>query len=45
MRDRVLPWLGEQWEEVVVTPDLARIPRVVSGRKREEMSHMRTKGV
>jgi len=33
MRDRVLPLLGEDWEEVVVTPDLAGIPRVVSARK------------
>ncbi len=34
MRDRVLALLGNGWEEIVVTPDLAGIPRVVSARKR-----------
>ncbi len=34
MRDRVLASLGNDWDEVVVTPDLAGIPRVVSARKR-----------
>jgi len=33
MRDRVLALLGEGWEEIQVTPDLAGIPRVVSARK------------
>jgi len=33
MRDRVLSLLDEGWEEVLVTPDLAGIPRVVSARK------------
>ena len=32
MRERVLASLGEQWENVEVTPDLAGIPRVVSAR-------------
>ena len=36
MRERVLALLGEDWEEIVVTPDLAGIPRVVSARKRPE---------
>jgi release factor glutamine methyltransferase len=35
MRDRVVELLGKEWEEVVVTPDLAGIPRVVSARKIE----------
>jgi release factor glutamine methyltransferase len=34
MRDRVLALLGNDWQEIVVTPDLAGIPRVVSARKR-----------
>ncbi len=34
MRDRVVALLGDEWEQVVVTPDLAGIPRVVSARKR-----------
>ena len=33
MRDRVLALLGEEWDEIQVTPDLAGIPRVVSARK------------
>jgi release factor glutamine methyltransferase len=33
MRDRVVALLGEGWEGVVVAPDLAGIPRVVSARK------------
>ncbi len=35
MRDRVLPLLGDDWNEVAITPDLAGIPRVVSGTKKE----------
>jgi release factor glutamine methyltransferase len=34
MRERVLALLGEAWDDVVVTPDLAGIPRVVSARKK-----------
>jgi methylase of polypeptide subunit release factors len=34
MRDRVLALLGDDWQEILVTPDLAGIPRVVSARKR-----------
>jgi release factor glutamine methyltransferase len=34
MRDRVLALLGEEWDEIQVTPDLAGIPRVVSAAKR-----------
>jgi release factor glutamine methyltransferase len=33
MHDRVLALLGEGWQNVEVTPDLAGIPRVVSARK------------
>jgi release factor glutamine methyltransferase len=33
MRERVLPLLGEGWDEIQVTPDLAGIPRVVSAKK------------
>ena len=33
MRDRVLALLGEEWDEIQVTPDLAGIPRVVSAKK------------
>jgi release factor glutamine methyltransferase len=33
MRERVLALLGEDWENFIVTPDLAGIPRVVSARK------------
>ncbi|MGO8818489.1 MAG: peptide chain release factor N(5)-glutamine methyltransferase [Terriglobia bacterium] len=33
MRERVLALLGEEWDGVQVTPDLAGIPRVVSARK------------
>jgi release factor glutamine methyltransferase len=33
MRDRVLALLGEEWDEIHETPDLAGIPRVVSARK------------
>jgi release factor glutamine methyltransferase len=36
MRDRVLALLGEAWDDVLVTPDLAGIPRVVSARKRSQ---------
>jgi release factor glutamine methyltransferase len=36
MRERVLALLGEKWEDVEVTPDLAGIPRVVSARKLPE---------
>jgi release factor glutamine methyltransferase len=34
MRDRVLALLGPEWSDIEVHPDLAGIPRVVSGRKR-----------
>jgi len=34
MRDPVVALLGEEWEDIHVTPDLAGIPRVVSARKR-----------
>ena len=33
MRDRVLPLLGDHWQDVQVMPDLAGIPRVVSARR------------
>jgi release factor glutamine methyltransferase len=33
MRDRVLALIGDAWQDVKVTPDLAGIPRVVSARK------------
>jgi release factor glutamine methyltransferase len=33
MGERVLALLGKEWEDVVVTPDLAGIPRVVSAKK------------
>jgi len=33
MRERVLALLGEEWDQVAVTPDLAGIPRVVSARR------------
>jgi len=33
MRDRVLELLGNEWDEIQVTPDLAGIPRVVSAKK------------
>jgi len=33
MRDRVLALLGRDWDDVIVAPDLAGIPRVVSARK------------
>ena len=33
MQDRVLALLGEDWCQIEVRPDLAGIPRVVSGRK------------
>ena len=34
MRETVVALLGEEWEDIQVTPDLAGIPRVVSARKR-----------
>jgi release factor glutamine methyltransferase len=34
MRDAVVSLLGEDWNEVIVRPDLAGIPRVVSAQKR-----------
>jgi release factor glutamine methyltransferase len=36
MRERVLALLSNEWTEIVVTPDLAGIPRVVSARKRPD---------
>ena len=33
MHDRVLELLGDEWDEIRVTPDLAGIPRVVSAKK------------
>jgi release factor glutamine methyltransferase len=35
MRDQVRALVGQDWTEVEVIPDLARIPRVVSARKKE----------
>ena len=33
MRETVLALLGEEWDEIQATPDLAGIPRVVSAKK------------
>jgi len=38
LRHRVVALLGEEWDELEVTPDLAGIPRVVSARKRRVKS-------
>jgi release factor glutamine methyltransferase len=40
MRDRVLALLGDDWQDVVVKPDLAGIPRVVSARKAKPNSEL-----